>query len=165
MKEYTQEELEGLISCPKIIVDPPKREMMSENRYLRNSMRLESEDSEYIFSVFLRKSSKFSEDFSVGLIFHPIDQAESVDLIRCNSKHPGKSDPVHFQFHIHWIVADDLNNGIRKLRNRKTTKEYGSFEEAIQYFSRLVKIKDADTDLFLSALLQTSIFDTNGEQK
>ena len=42
MKTYSQEEIDSLISCPKVIAEPPKREMRSERGSKRNNMELRS---------------------------------------------------------------------------------------------------------------------------
>jgi len=81
---YNQQEINGLIGCPKRISDPPKREMRQSGAFLRNDMKLvASDDTEGQFSVFMRKSGDFPENFSIGLIYHPADSRGEITLVRC----------------------------------------------------------------------------------
>ncbi len=147
MREYSQEELEDLISCLKRITEPPKEKMVLVNRYLRNGMKLKSVDDNYEFYIFMRQSDSFKEDFSVGLNYRPIDYPEEVYLLRCNSRHGHSentlTDKPHFIYHIHWINAEDLNSGIRKLKHRKPTDKYGCFEEALIHLMHLAHVENA----------------------
>ena len=65
----TDEEIIQLIECPKVIVKHAKKNMIIENGSERNDMELVSIDKMYeeqqSFSVFLRRSSVFSEDFQL----------------------------------------------------------------------------------------------------
>ena len=146
MKEYTQEELEDLIKCPKLISVPPKDDFEVQKGNRKNQMRLVSVDNERLFYAFMRQSEKFPENFSIGLNYRPKEQAEEVYLIRCNYKHGYSNDPInketHFSFHIHWIQEQHLNSGIRKLRHKKSTDEYGTFQEAVMFFLKLVNVEN-----------------------
>ena len=148
MKEYTQEELERLISCSKIIVDPPKREMKLIRGNLCNSMKLESKDGEHGFLVFIRKHERFAENFSVGLTFQHKDQRGKSTIIRCNGPTAYSNNPldcnVHFSYHIHRMSIEDFNNGCEHPYDKMPSKDYASYEEALSYFINLVNIHGAE---------------------
>ena len=71
VKSYSEEEIGELISCPKVITDPPKREMRLERGSRRNNMRLRSQSDDREFSVFMRINEAFQENFSIGLEYSP----------------------------------------------------------------------------------------------
>ena len=113
MRTFTDEELTGLIACPKQVVDPPRREMRVDGKMKRNDMTLKSADGKQSFRVFIRQSEEFPENFSFGLIYLPGDEPGSFQLVRCNGQHGGeKVHPHHAVFHIHRSKADDINSGI-----------------------------------------------------
>ncbi|OIO97704.1 MAG: hypothetical protein AUJ92_03055 [Armatimonadetes bacterium CG2_30_59_28] len=66
---YTEEDLEQLISCPKRISQAPRREMRT--------------DGKHGFRAFMRHSLEFAEDFSLGLVYVPKDEPGSFCLMRC----------------------------------------------------------------------------------
>ena len=39
-RRYTQQEIDDLIGCPKVVSEPPKREMKLDRGHFRNDMRL-----------------------------------------------------------------------------------------------------------------------------
>jgi len=39
-RRYTQQEIDDLIACPKVVSEPPKREMKLDRGHFRNDMRL-----------------------------------------------------------------------------------------------------------------------------
>ena len=163
MREYTQQELDDLISCKKKIIEPPKDEMILVNKYLRNDMKLKSIDEEYEFSVFMRKSLEFQTNFSVGLVYRPKDHPEEIHLIRCNSAHRfiynSISEDPHFITHIHRANADDLNSGIRRPKTKEITEAYTTYESAVIHLMSLISVQDLDSCDYLARLKQTSIFD------
>ena len=67
MKTYTQTEIDELIHCPKVIMDPPRKEMRLDRGSRRNDMGLASENGKRRFSVFMRVNEAFRENFSIGL--------------------------------------------------------------------------------------------------
>ena len=87
MKQYTQNELDDLISCEKEIYDPPKQDMREERGSRRNNMGLRSLDGSREFSVFMRINEDFPENFSIGLEYHPQEERGSICLLRCNGPH------------------------------------------------------------------------------
>jgi len=135
--------IQRLISCEKKMIDLPKKEFSLKNRSFRNDMKLQSSDGT-IFSVFLRYSEEFQEDFSIGLIY---TNAEGKDFVifRCNGPH-GETvsdfldDNPHYGYHTHTILPETANSMIPMI-----TQEYGSFQDAISYFIKKCNVTDADT--------------------
>ena len=39
-RRYTQQEIDDFIGCPKVVSEPPKREMKLDRGHFRNDMRL-----------------------------------------------------------------------------------------------------------------------------
>jgi hypothetical protein len=68
LRTFTDGELEALITCPKQVVDAPRREMRLDGKMKRNDMTLKSADGKLSFRVFMRQSDEFPENFSVGLM-------------------------------------------------------------------------------------------------
>ncbi len=141
---YSQTELDYLITCPKRITDPPRREMKMEEGYSRNDFRAESMEGGHCFYVFLRRNERFPENFSIGLDYDP-PIGGRVALLRVNGPHGDYNrsfDPAHphSDTHVHWVNAEDVELGIQKLRRAKAVKEYASFEEAVWYFLKLARI-------------------------
>ena len=87
MKNYSQGEIDGLITCKKRITDPPRKEMKADRGSLRNDMQLESLDGKMEFAVFMRINERFPENFSIGLNFIPRDEPGSFCLLRYNGPH------------------------------------------------------------------------------
>jgi len=82
---FSQDELDGLISCPKEVSDPPKREMRLERAHWRNDAKLiASNGLQGDFVMFMRKNEDFPENFSIGLIYNPHDGQGEIPLFRCN---------------------------------------------------------------------------------
>lgn len=134
--------VDELIKCPKTIIKADRRSMVEKNRSYRNNIRLESEDGKYNFIMFMRQSSEFLEDFSVGLIWTNANEywntKKQLILIRCQGPHDSKqefeSDP-HHSYHIHQLSSKDIEQKrFNKPSNRGITDSFSSFDEAIIYF-------------------------------
>jgi len=52
---YTDELIQELINCPKIVVDAPKEMKEGRSGFLKKSFTLKSVDSTYSFSGFITK--------------------------------------------------------------------------------------------------------------
>ena len=150
MKTWTQAELDELISCPKQMVDPPRKEMRSEHGHQRNDMTLGSLDGEWRFSVFMRVNERFPENFSVGLIYDPRDEPGDLTLLRCNGPHgehdnsPMEDSHPHFGYHIHRARADVINAGLLPEKFAELTDAYASLPEALHHFLKLANIVGAE---------------------
>jgi len=148
MKEYTQQELDDLISCEKDICDPPKKDMRKERGSRRNNMRLRGRDGSLEFSVFMRINEDFPEDFSIGLEYHPQEERGSICLLRCNGPHGdflGSPIPSsHFHYHIHKAKSQNLASGLRAERGGEVTDTYASYDQALHHFLRVIHAVNAE---------------------
>ncbi len=86
-RNYLWLELQALLVVPKLISEPPRREMKLDRGHWRNDMRLRSVEGDRDFRVFMRKSEEFPENFSIGLTYRPNDGGEEIPLLRCNGPH------------------------------------------------------------------------------
>jgi hypothetical protein len=102
-RRYTQQEIDDLIACPKVVSEPPKRDMKLDRGHHRNDMRLKSTDGKLEFRVFMRRSEDLPENFSVGLAFLAKDGSGEVVLLRCNGPHGGYNDSFD-EDHPHWTI-------------------------------------------------------------
>lgn len=148
MRDYTQGEIDRLISCPKRIVDPPRQDMRREGGHLRNDMRLQPIEGPGEFRVFIRINTHFKDNFSIGLAFNPRDGSGEFILLRCNGPHGAYNDSFypehpHFGFHIHRATEDALRTGIRAEKNAQSSDAFDSFDGALQYFLNVTNIVNA----------------------
>ena len=142
--DYTQEDIDLLISCPKEIVDPPKRQMHLSNGHLRNAFRLTSQDREYEFSVFIRINEDFEENFSIGLNYLPSEGRGGILLYRCNGPHgPHESFDHHVSPHYHVFRPEDVAAGLRPGKAASITDEFVTYQDALTHFIRKCNIRDA----------------------
>jgi hypothetical protein len=149
-RRYTQDEIDSLIGCAKVVSDPPKRDLKLDRGHLRNDMRLKSVDGKLEFSAFMRRSEDLPENFSVGLAFLPKDGTGEVLLLRCNGPHGGYNDSFdpehpHWDFHVHRASAEMIEAGQRPEKSAAVNRDFASYEEALQYFLRATNVTDART--------------------
>ncbi len=162
MCTYTDEQLAALVQCPKQIVDPPALKMKPDRGSKRNGMTLQSQDGNHRFRVFMRQSEDFEEDFSIGLGYLPKDASGSFCLLRCNGKHGGhQAHPHHLSFHVHRVIADDVNNGNNQERHVEVTTEYASYRDGLAYFLKLINLilSQEESNRYFPSLLQQTLFD------
>lgn len=148
-KEYTKEKLEYLITCPKEIVKPHRKDMALIDWNYRNNMDLCSEDGEERFHVFMRKHMKFEENFSIGIDHIPSKGGSQICLMRCNGPHGGHANdffsyPHHAKCHIHKATAENITAGLRPERFAKITTEYATYDEALFFFLKRCNIKGSE---------------------
>jgi hypothetical protein len=149
-RSYTQEEIDLLIACPKLVSEPPKREMKLDRGHFRNDMRLKSSDGKLDFRVFMRRSEDLPENFSIGLAFTPNDGTGEIQLLRCNGPHGRYNysfdpDHPHCDYHVHRASAASIDAGLRPETAAAATREFASYEEALKYFLRTANVTDAMT--------------------
>jgi hypothetical protein len=147
---FSQDELDGLIACPKEITEPPKREMKLDGAQFRNSAKLvASNEIKGEFTIFMRQNEDFPENFSIGLKYSPQDGRETITLIRCNGKHGDFNasfdrEHPHSDFHIHQASESAIEAGYAPEKVADRTSEYASFEEALQYFVKVINLNPKD---------------------
>ena len=149
MQVYTVEKIEALISCPKVVTDPPKKELKLENGHFRNNLELKSEDGELNFTVFIRINFDFPENFSIGLEYWPKEERGSICLLRCNGPHGEFVSSfdlpmTHFVHHIHKAKPENIEAGLRAEKGGEPTNGYGSYDQALSYFCQVINLKNVD---------------------
>jgi len=141
---YTDEFIDELITCPKKIVDNPK-EKEGRADFLKKSFGLASIDGVYKFNGFITQSLVFDENFSIGLVFNPKDEKGTITLLRCNGRHGGTEEfPHHAEWHIHYADAERINSGLKSEGKITSTKEYSTFESAIQFYIKHINLLPED---------------------
>jgi hypothetical protein len=145
VKTYSQEEIDSLIACPKVITEPPKREMRTERGSRRNNMTLRSKDGDLEFSVFMRINEDFHENFSIGLNYSPRDERGTLCLLRCNGPHGdflgySPSPGSHFLYHVHRAKAENIEAGLRAEYGAEPAEGYASYREALVFFLKEVNV-------------------------
>ena len=126
---FTTSGIDELIGCEKQITDPPTREFKEELRHRRRDFRLQAvDDSALSFSVFIRQSLEFAEDFSLGLVYLSED-GKRMTLVRYNGQRDQSNNPYdlakpHFQYHVHKATPENLNNGRYDKHPAMITRQY-----------------------------------------
>ncbi len=162
MRTYTQEDLDRLIKCEKIITTPPRKDMLLENGHYRNGMDLQSKDGTYKFSVYMRKNEKFEENFTIGLMYHPQDGTKRITLVRCNGPHGDHVNDFlggehHNKYHIHLAKDFNINVGKKSDIYAKTTNQYINLDEAILFFVKYCNISGSEK--YFNTRCQLSLLD------
>lgn len=139
MAVLKDQEIEALISCEKVVTDDSRRTMRTDGSQRRADLKLESPDGTSKFGIFIRQSTEFLENFSVGLKYEPRDGGDGIILFRCNGPH-GPSNGVisgnhHPHPHIHLATEENLDRGARAERGGRVTSEYANLTEAVRYFT------------------------------
>jgi hypothetical protein len=165
MALYTQHDIDELIGCPKKIDSAPRKELKLVGADWRNDMILAASDgTKGDFSVFMRKSEDFPENFSIGLVYHAIDGRGEITLLRCNGQHGvyngggGDSSHPHWDYHIHRASESALDAGERAEKYATKTIEYATFDEALQYFVVAVNLNEKDRNKYFQRKNQPWLF-------
>lgn len=146
---FTILRINELIECDKRITDAPTREFKEEFRHRRKDFRLQAvKNTNLLFSVFMRQSLEFAEDFSLGLVYLSED-GKRFTMIRYNGQHDQSNNPYdlakpHFQYHIHKATPENLNNGLYDKHPAAATPLYASFVEATQRFLTAIGVRSQD---------------------
>ena len=145
----TDDAIQELLRCPKIITRRPRRQMSVHGRHLRNDFELRSEDSTRTFYAFIRQSTEFPENFTVGMDYTSADDGARVCLIRCNGPHGetahlSSTPPHHFVCHVHMATASAIEAGLRPESFTAHAEEFTTLEEAIAYFCATCNIGEAE---------------------
>jgi len=138
----TEQKIQKLLAVPKAISEKsPVRGFKEEHNYRRCNLTLETgTDDGPKFTVFIRQSEVFIEDFSIGLRYRTDDKAiGTITLIRYNGAHgeaSRHSDGHYDQPHIHRITEQVLASGSKRPepKQREITDKYISFEQALRAF-------------------------------
>lgn len=167
MPDYSQDELDRLITLAKVIKEPPRRNWVEDRGHERKDFTVKAAAGPEEFSVFIRRNIRFKDNFSVGLKYHPPTGGRELVLIRCNGPHGlfNRTDPnhPHFHFHVHRIDAELLEAGEDGLGRASRSTEYASCEQAIAFFCRKVGIAGFE-DYFPVAEVLDLIENPDGEK-
>lgn len=148
LSEFTQDKIDSLIKCPKIITKPPKKNMILHEGHYRNHMELESKDGQHKFFVFMRKNEMFEENFSIGLEYLSPDGTR-LCLVRFNGPHGEHIndfdfDNPHLNYHIHIAKEENIIKGLKPEKYAEVTRKFATFDEALLYFLDFCNITDKD---------------------
>lgn len=157
MPDYDQAEIDKLVVCRKTVKEgPTKKDKLAGAHYRNDAKLLASDDAiKGDFSMFMRQSEDFPENFSVGLTYHPKDGRQDITLLRCNGQHgtfnnrmPHDADHPHYSYHVHRASEKALEEGRKAECWAETTAEFATFGEAVQYFIKAVNLDDADAEKY-----------------
>ena len=161
----TDEQIRELVSCSKTIIKKePARGYREDDRHLRCDIELASaHDSGTTFTVFIRQSMEFIENFSIGLRYSSNEPTLGlVTLVRYNGPHGEISrdtDGHYAKSHIHRITASELESGRvqPQERHREITERYSTFEQGLAVFfddTHVMNFRD-----YFPNILQGNFFD------
>lgn len=152
-----QSEIDSLISCPKIITVPPRKDMKLVQGSFRNSMELKSRDGDFHFDVFIRRNEDYPENFSIGLVVRLEGTPGEMTLIRYNGPHgaflgeSGKGS--HFAHHIHKAKETNITAGFKAEKGGEETEKFSSYQDALSAFMERVNVIDVEEYFDLSPKL------------
>lgn len=138
----TDQQILGLIACPKTIVQKePAKEYREENLYRRCHLELQANDDDALrFTAFVRQNTEFIENYSIGLRYQTNEsRLGTITLVRYNGPHGETSrdpDGHYASPHIHRITEFELASGSAhpQERHREVTDRYATFEQALSVF-------------------------------
>lgn len=167
---FTLLDIAELIECDKQIIDAPTRYFKEEFRHRRKDFRLQAiSDQSLLFSVFMRQSLEFSEDFSLGLVYMSED-GKRMTMIRYNGQHDQSNDPYdlakpHFQYHIHRATPENLNSGRYEKHPAMATRLYASFAEATREFLKTIGVRTQDVARHFPGMDSLPLFQNRGDTR
>ncbi len=161
------DEIEELVTTPKRIINrTPVGGYREENRHRRCELDLQSEsDVRKKFTMFVRQSLEFHENFSIGLRYLTRDPVLGrLVLVRYNGPHGeiSRSPDGHFAVpHIHRINEQSLlsENAQPQEKLREIAGRYGTYAEALRVFVADTGITNPEG--FFPELMQGRLFDGN----
>ena len=161
----TDEQIRQLLDVPKTITKrTPAKSYDEESAHRRCHLDLETNSDEGAqFSVFIRQSRNFIENYSIGLRYRTDDKAVgTITLIRYNGLHGeySRHPDGHYALpHIHRITAQELASGNTNPQesHREITDRYSTFEQALRIFFEDIGITNY-AEYFTEAL-QPRLFD------
>jgi len=153
----TNENIDYLIKCEKNIIESERKDFKNNQGHKRNNFNLLSADGNHKFHVFMRINETFNENFSIGLVYHPIND-KGIMLFRCNGPHnheERQNSNHHNSYHYHIETEDNILEDLNPMYHSVIVDEYATFKEAFQFFVKHCNIKNAE-EYFLN--LTESVF-------
>ena len=158
------EKIQELISCPKVVVDKPRRTFKNKGKHKENEFVLNAGNSDEKFIVRLRKHSEFVENFSIMLEYFDLELEKDIKLIRFNGPHQSihrntviNDETWSSKSHIHIATQEAIEAGQRAENFAEITEEYQVFEEALILFWQRVNITE-DIENYFPKIRQRSLF-------
>ena len=166
MVDYSQEVIDHLIACPKRVVKRPSKEMHKDGQVLRNEAGLQSLDGEHQFEMFMRRHTRFPENFTIGLSFKDPDDGRSRVLLRHNGPHGPQlnvGDPSHHRaHHIHRADEETISAGLRGERSAGPA-QYAGYQAALRSFVETVNLDHADIATHFPMCDQLSLWENGSD--
>ena len=140
----TDDEIQALIACPKIITHAePRHGYGGDSRSAKKNLTLRGEnDPSKNFHVFIRQSKAHIEIFSVGLRYKTGDKTlGDLTFVRYNGPHGARAKDIsvdgHYSMpHIHLLTAELLASGVKEpCVQQRIPVRFSIFDEAVQAFS------------------------------
>lgn len=127
---------------PQKAVNAKRRQLIESEGHFANSIEMVSLDNQFEYTLRLRKSSFFINNFFVLLVWENpskfSDITRPLTLVRYNGPHDGGKPfgaDAHHSFHIHTLSLQDIEQGRYSKPGRgKPTNKYSTFEEAVRQF-------------------------------
>jgi hypothetical protein len=139
---YTDQQLLELIDCHKKIIEPPKFVRSERTAFTKKVFSLCSCDEMHDFSGFITQNIKFEESFSIGLVYKPKLEKNSIVLLRCNGIHgaPNSIIPHHSYCHVHYCSAERINDGLKAEGVIVKAEDYSTINDAIIYYVKRINL-------------------------
>ena len=149
IETLTDDKIAQLLTAPKRVENPQARERL-EGKHLRRDYRVASEDGEHRFALFTRQSTKISDGFSAGLLWHA-KTGEDVMLLRCNgSDHPHPNalerERIAFQCHVHLATERYIQANRKSEGYAQETQAYHTLAGALHHLVQRAHIQGLKTE-------------------
>ena len=133
--EVSDDRIEAWLSMPKRVTNPRARVKTLERQEQRDYTVM-SETTEERFALFVRRSTRLSSSFSVGL--RVLRGEESITLMRCNGpahahRNHLEDETFGLECHIHVATARYINAGRRDEGFAERSSHYSTVDEALAY--------------------------------
>jgi hypothetical protein len=149
LETLTDENIAQLLALPKRVENPQSREK-TEGKHRRRDFRVVSLDEAHRFTLFTRQSTKITNGFSAGLLWHA-KSGEDVILLRCNGgdhPHPNvlERERIEYQCHVHvlterYIAANRKGEGFAEV-----AQTYHTLQGALHELVRRASIQGLATE-------------------
>lgn len=162
--------IDDLVKCPKEILRKKKPQYKIENRHKRMEIDISSQDGN-VYTMFIRVSLEFAEDFSVGLRLEGPNMFSdtAIVLVRFQGPHGAQSETrsfsdLHNSYHVHQYSEDDAAHRRRRASVKfEIHSSFNSIESAIANFLDYCSIKDIN-GIFNEEKLRASAYVLNFEE-
>lgn len=158
------EKIQELISCPKVIIEKPKRSFKIKGMHKENDCVLQGINTEIKFIVRMRKHTEFIENYSIMLDYYEPELEKNIKLVRFNGPHSSthkntviNNETWSHKSHIHIATQEAIEAGQRPENYAEITEEYQIFEEALLLFWKKINIQD-DIEKYFPNIRQQSLF-------